>query len=123
MKKHLTILVFILLSQFKDNKKFIISKSKIINIKNYEFNKNLKSYKRRYCVRFFKIIGHTIYNSKKGGQKINFKTLLNIKLFPKIINLIANKLSLRNLKRIDFNIFDLLLYGCCRNDDRKSVIS
>lgn len=122
MKKHLTILVFILLSQFKDNKKFIISKSKIINIKNYEFNKNLKSYKRRYCVRFFKIIGH-IYNSKKGGRKVNFKAVLNIKLFTKIINLITNKLSLRNLKRIDFNVFDLLLYGCCGNDNRKSVIS
>jgi hypothetical protein len=117
MKKHLTILVFILLSQFKDNKKFIISKSKIINIKNYEFNKNLKSYKRRYCTRYFKIIGY-FNDSKDPIQKLNYRVLFKIKIFARIIILITNKKLLRNFKRIDFNVFDQVLYGCSRLSNR-----
>lgn len=110
MKKNIIILIIILLSQFKSNKKFIFSESKIINIKNSDFNKNSKNYKRKYSTSLFRIIGR-LSGPRKPRSKTILSHPLDLKLFKKI-TLPLNKLAIRIVNKFDFNAFNLVFYGC-----------
>jgi hypothetical protein len=110
MKKNIIILIIILLSQFKNNKKFIFSESKIINIKNSDFNKNYKNYKRKYSASLFRIIGG-LSSLGKRRPKTTLSHPLDLKLFKKI-TLPLNKLAIRFVNKFDFNAFNLVFYGC-----------
>ncbi len=110
MKKNLIFLTIILLSQFKNNKKFIFSDSKIINIKNSDFNKNYKNYKRKHSASLSRIIGR-LSCLRKGRSKYILNYILDLKLFKKII-LSLNKLAIGFVDKFDFNAFNLVFYGC-----------
>jgi hypothetical protein len=108
MNKHFIILLIVIMSQFKNNKRLILIKKEIANINNFDQIKNLKNYKRTFSTKNLKanlLINEGLNNDFNLNKKNNF--LENY--LTKINNIFRKK----NLFDFDFNSINLLFFGCC----------
>ena len=111
MKKNITILVIILLSHLKNNK-ILYDKDKSIILKNIYLNKNPKNYKKKHSTNLL-IRNYFIRNGSKRISKLLPKIKNFHFIFPiKINNFVKNLLPFNNNNKLDFNVSDLLIYGC-----------
>ena len=111
MKKNITIFVIILLSHLKNNK-ILYDKDKSIILKNIYLNKNPKNYKKKHSTNLL-IRNYFIRNGSKRISKLLPKIKNFHFIFPiKINNFVKNLLPFNNNYKLDFNVFNLLIYGC-----------
>jgi hypothetical protein len=107
MNKHFIILLIVIMSQFKNNKRLILIKKEIANINNFDQIKNLKNYKRTFSTKNLKanlLINEGSNNNFNLNKKINF-----VDNYLAKINYVFRK---RNLFAFDFNSINLLFFGC-----------
>jgi hypothetical protein len=111
MKKNITILVIILLSHLKNNKIFYDNNKSII-FKNIYLNKNPKNYKKKHSTNLL-IRNYFIRNGSKKIPKLLAKIKNFHFIFPlRINNFVKNLLPFNKNNKLDFNVFNLLIYGC-----------
>jgi len=107
MNKHFIILLIVVLSQFKNNKRLILIKKEIANINNFDQIKNLKNYKRTFSAKSHKlntIITVGANNNFSLSKKINF-----VENYVTKNNYVFRK---KNLNDFDYNSINLLFFGC-----------
>jgi hypothetical protein len=111
MKKNITILVIILLSHLKNNKINFFDNKSII-FKNIYLNKNPKNYKKKHSTNSL-IRNYFVKNGSKKNRKLLIKTPTNHLAFRFFkSNLIKKLQQLRIKNKFDYNVLDLLFYGC-----------
>jgi hypothetical protein len=111
MKKNITILVIILLSHLKNNK-IIFLENKSIIFKNIYLNKNPKNYKKKHSTNSL-IRNYIVKNGGKKIRKLSIKKPANhwvLRLLKS--NLIKKLQQFTIVNKFDYNVLDLLFYGC-----------
>jgi hypothetical protein len=108
MNRNFIVLLIVIMSQFKNNKRLTLIKKEIANINNFDFIKNSKNYKRTFSTKIQKansIITAGGNNNFNLNKKINF-----VENYLTKNNYVFRK---RNLFTFDFNSINLLFFGCC----------
>jgi len=107
MNKHFIILLIVIMSQFKNNKRLILIKKEIANINNFDQIKNLKNYKRTFSAKSHKL---NIIKTVGGNNNFNLNKKINFAdNYLAKINYVFRK---RNLFAFDYNSVNLLFFGC-----------
>ena len=107
MNKHFIVLMIVIFSQFKNNKRLTLIKKEIANINNFDFIKNSKNYKRTFSTKT-----REANSLISAGVKNNFDLNKKNNFLENYLTKINNIFRKKNLFDFDFNSINLLFFGC-----------